>query len=248
MIRVFVQAVKILSILALTVAIAGGSVWFFDYWTERSASEMEGRPVTIEIAQDDDGGTVAEKLTDAGLVRYGFYFEQRLRFGGAELRPGTYTLRVGMSVPEILQVVTVPDETTTDDSGDAATSATNQPGFQVTFIEGQRIEQNAQVVEEAGLENGAADYIAAARDVDQFRSNYAFLESVPERRHPGGVPLPEHLQHRRGRDSGRCHPLPAFDVRVAGRAGAPGGSGPDGDVAVRGRDARLDRGARGGHP
>lgn len=179
MIRVFVQAVKILSILALTVAIAGGSVWFFDYWTDRSASEMEGRPVTIQITEDDDGGSVAEKLTDAGLVRYGFYFEQRLRFGGGELRPGTYTLRVGMSVPEILKVVTVPDTGEAADTGDAA-AATNQPGFQVTFIEGQRIEQNAQVVQDAGLENGAADYIAAAQDVDQFRSNYAFLESVPD--------------------------------------------------------------------
>lgn len=177
MIRVFVQAVKILSILALTVAIAGGSVWFFDYWTDRSTSEMEGRPVTIEITDDDDGGTVAEKLTDSGLVRYGFYFEQRLRFGGGELRPGTYTLRVGMSVPEIVQAVTVPEE---DTAGDTATASTNQPAFQVTFIEGQRIEQNAQVVEEAGLENGAAEYIAAAQDVDQFRSNYAFLESVPQ--------------------------------------------------------------------
>lgn len=180
LIRVFVQAVKILSILALTVAIAGGSVWFFDYWTERSASEMEGRPVTIQITDEDDGGSVAEKLTDAGVVRYGFYFEQRLRFGGGELRPGTYTLRVGMSVPEILQVVTVHDENTSDDTGEVASTSSDQPAFQVTFIEGQRIEQNAQVVEEAGLENGAADYIAAAQDVDQFRSNYAFLESVPD--------------------------------------------------------------------
>jgi UPF0755 protein len=175
LIRLFVQAVKILSIVALTVAIAGGSVWFFDYWTERSTSGLEGRPVTIQITEEDDGASVAEKLSDAELIRYGLYFEQRLRFGGGELRPGTYTLRVGMSVPEILNVVTVPDT----GGGDEAAVSNNQPPFQVTFIEGQRIEQNAQVVEEAGLENGAGDYLAAAQNVDQFRGNYAFLESVP---------------------------------------------------------------------
>lgn len=177
MIRLFVQAVKILSIVVLTVAIAGGSVWFFDYWTQRSASDLEGRPVTIEITAEDDGATVADKLTDAELVRYGFYFEQRLRFGGGELRPGVYTLRVGMSVPEILDVVTIPDAG--GDEEEAAAETSSQPAFQVTFIEGQRIEQNAVVVQEAGLANGAADYVAAAQNADSFRGNYAFLDSVP---------------------------------------------------------------------
>lgn len=177
MIRLFVQAVKILSIVVLTVAIAGGSVWFFDYWTQRSASDLEGRPVTIEITAEDDGATVADKLTDAELVRYGFYFEQRLRFGGGELRPGVYTLRVGMSVPEILDAVTIPDAG--GDEEEAAAETSSQPAFQVTFIEGQRIEQNAVVVQEAGLANGAADYVAAAQNADSFRGNYAFLDSVP---------------------------------------------------------------------
>lgn len=177
MIRLFVQAVKILSIAVLTIAIAGGSIWFFDYWTERSESEMEGRPVTIEITDEDDGGTVAEKLTDAELINYGFYFEQRLRFGGGELQPGVYTLRVGMSVPEILDSITVPDEGGDDE--EAVAQSDTQAPFQVTFIEGQRIEQNAVVVEQAGLENGAAEYVAAAQNADNFRNNYSFLESVP---------------------------------------------------------------------
>jgi UPF0755 protein len=179
LIRIFVQAVKIISIIVLTVAIAGGSVWFFDYWTDRTESDLIGRPVTIEITEDDDGGTLAEKLTDAELVRYGFYFEQRLRFGGGELRPGVYTLRIGMSVPEILDVVTVPDEGGDEEEVAVAENEGQQP-FTVTFIEGQRIEQNAGVVEGAGLQNGAADYAAAAQDADAFRGNYSFLESVPE--------------------------------------------------------------------
>ncbi len=179
MIRLLVQTVKILSIVVLTVAIAGGSVWFFDYWTSESQSEMVGRPVTVEITEEDDGSSVAEKLTDAEVIRYGFYFEQRLRFGGGELKPGVYNLRVGMSVPEIIDRVTVPSEDAPDDE-EAAQGNTSQPSFSVTFIEGQRIEQNAAVVEEAGLQNGAAEYLAAAQDVDRFRGSYSFLESVPE--------------------------------------------------------------------
>jgi UPF0755 protein len=180
LIRLFVQAVKILSIVVLTVAVAGGSVWFFDYWTDRTESEMVGRPVTIEITAEDDGGTVAEKLTDTELVRYGAYFEQRLRFGGGELRPGTYTLRIGMSVPEILDVVTVPDEDDGTDEEAVETTNSGQPSFQVTFIEGQRIEQNAVVVEQAGLAEGASSYVAAAQNADNFRGSYNFLESVPQ--------------------------------------------------------------------
>lgn len=181
----FVQAVKVLSIVVLTVAVAGGSVWFFDYWTARSESDMVGRPVTVEITEEDDGSTVADKLTDAELVNYGFYFEQRLRFGGGELRPGVYTLRVGMSVPEILDAVTVPEEEVASTDEDAAASGNEgQPSFEVTFIEGQRIEQNAVVVEEAGLQNGSAEYLAAAQNADAFRGSYSFLETVPE-----GAPL-----------------------------------------------------------
>lgn len=181
----FVQAVKVLSIVVLTVAVAGGSVWFFDYWTARSESDMVGRPVTVEITEEDDGSTVADKLTDAELVNYGFYFEQRLRFGGGELRPGVYTLRVGMSVPEILDAVTVPEEeVASTDEDAAATGNEGQPSFEVTFIEGQRIEQNAVVVEEAGLQNGSAEYLAAAQNADAFRGSYSFLETVPE-----GAPL-----------------------------------------------------------
>jgi UPF0755 protein len=179
LIRIFVQAVKIISIVVLTIAVAGGSVWFFDYWTDRSASEMQGRPVTVEITEEDDGGSVAEKLADADLIRYGFYFEQRLRFGGGELRPGIYTLRVGMSVPEIIDVVTIPEQ---DDGGEEQATAGNegQQPFQVTFIEGQRIEQNAAVVEQSGLQSGASEYVTAAQNADTFRGNYEFLESVPQ--------------------------------------------------------------------
>jgi UPF0755 protein len=170
---------KVFSIVVLAIVLAGGSVWFFNYWQDQHRSSEIGRPVTVEITDEDDSTTVAEKLTDSDLVRYGFYFETRMRFSGVELRPGVYTLRIGMSVPEIINVITIADEGSADAEAEAGDTAAPQ-SFQVTFIEGQRIEQNGAALEAAGMPNGNADYVAAAKDVDSFRSSYPFLDSVPQ--------------------------------------------------------------------
>lgn len=179
MVRILSSALKIASIALLAVVLAGGSVWFFNYWQDRAQSEEIGRPVTIDITDDDDSGTVAEKLVDADLVRYGFYFETRMRFSDVELRPGTYTLRIGMSVPQIIGEITVPDTGSADAETEDGT-ATAQQAFNVTFIEGQRLEENAAALEEAGMTDAAGDYISAAQDVDSYRGNYPLLESVPQ--------------------------------------------------------------------
>lgn len=171
------SALKVVSIVALAVIVAGGSVWFFNYWQDRARSEEIGRPVTIEVTEEDDSGTIAEKLNDAELVRYAPYFETRMRFSGVELRPGVYTLRIGMSVPDIIEVITVADTGSADAEEEAASTST--ASFEVTFIEGQRLEQYAVVLQEAGMPKSAAQYIATANDVDSFRGSYSFLESVP---------------------------------------------------------------------
>jgi hypothetical protein len=74
LVRFLTQSLKIISILALTALVVIGSVSFFDYWTDREKSEEIGRPVTITITEEDDGGSVADKLTDADLINYGIYF------------------------------------------------------------------------------------------------------------------------------------------------------------------------------
>jgi cell division protein YceG involved in septum cleavage len=71
-VRFLTQSLKILSVLLLAVLVIAGSVSFFNYWTDRQQSEEIGRPVTLTITEDDDGTTVAEKLTDADLIQYGF--------------------------------------------------------------------------------------------------------------------------------------------------------------------------------
>lgn len=174
LVRIITQTLKIVSIVTLVVLVVAGSVSFFDYWTDRQRPEEIGRPVTITIAEDDDGSTLADKLTDAELINSGLYFETRFRFSADELQPGTYTLRHGMSVSEIIDAVSVPAA----DEPDATIEA---PGdaIRVTFIEGERIEQHAQTLVEAGWEGDPQAFIDAAHNPAN-PDQWDFLGDLPD--------------------------------------------------------------------
>lgn len=180
MIRVFTQSLKIVSILVVAGIVIGGSVAFFDYWSERTASKEEGRPVTFQLTAEDDTGTVADKLVDADLVRWKWYFEGRMRLSGDDLQPGTYTLRKGMSVSEIINAITISGEdgdvADAADTGDNGAAASEALSF--TFIEGQRIEEFAAAAEEAGLPGGGQAFIDAANNPDN-RARWEFLDDLP---------------------------------------------------------------------
>ncbi|MDQ3657652.1 MAG: endolytic transglycosylase MltG [Chloroflexota bacterium] len=174
LVRVLTQSLKIISIVGLTLLVVVGSVSFFDYWTDRERAEEIGRPVTITIAEDDDGSTLADKLTDAELINSGFYFETRFRFSADDLQPGTYTLRHGMSVSEIIDAVSVPAA----DDPDATVEAPGQ-AITVTFIEGERIEQHAQKLVEAGWEGDPQAFIDAAYNPAN-PDQWDFLSDLPD--------------------------------------------------------------------
>lgn len=180
MIRTLANSLKVASIVLLTLAVAGGSVWFFNYWVDREQPQEVGRAVVITISDEDDDSTVAEKLKDAELIRYPIVFENMMRFSGTELKPGTYNLRIGMSTTQILDTITIAVVAEEGDGEATAAEGPARPEFSVTFIEGQRIEENAVVLEEAGMPGAAVEYIELANDVDFWRDTYSFLEGVPE--------------------------------------------------------------------
>lgn len=178
MIRTLANSMKIVSIVMLTLAVAGGSVWFFDYWVEREQPMNVGRSVVVTIDDEDDVSTVAEKLEEAELITQPWYFENKMRFANLELQPGSYNLQVGMSTNSILDIIAA-DSVPEDDDEDAVASGPTRPDFTVTFIEGQRIEQNAVVLEQAGMPGAGQQYVELAYDVDRWRGSYWFLEDVP---------------------------------------------------------------------
>lgn len=178
MIRTLANSLKVVSIVILALAVAGGSVWFFNFWVDREQPMEVGRAVVITISEDDDDSTVAKKLQDEELISQPWYFENKMRLSGLELSPGTYNLRIGMSTNQILDVITV-EEVASSDEATTTASGPERAAFDVTFIEGQRIEENALVLEQAGMPGGAAEYIELANDVDYWRDAYPFLADVP---------------------------------------------------------------------
>ncbi|MBA2276537.1 MAG: endolytic transglycosylase MltG, partial [Chloroflexia bacterium] len=184
MIRVLTQSLKIISIVVMALLVIFGSAAFFDYWRDRASPESLGRPVTIQIAAEDDTAAVSDKLTSAGLVRYGFYFETRMRLSTGDLLPGTYTLRRGMGVPDIIDAITV------EGTGGEEEQAEAPRPIEVTLIEGQRAEEFGVVLEEAGVEGGAQAFMAAVNDPSN-REQWDFLEDLPQGRNVEGYLFPD---------------------------------------------------------
>lgn len=178
MIHAIANFMKVISIVLLALAVAGGSVWFFDYWVDREQPVNVGRSVVVTVGEEDEVSDVADKLEEAELINQPWYFENKMRFASLELSPGTYNLQVGMSTNQILDVITV---AAVPDEGDEAETASGpeRPQFDVTFIEGQRIEENAAVLEAAGMPGAGAEYIELAQDANRWRDAYWFLADIP---------------------------------------------------------------------
>lgn len=181
-VRALTQTLKIISVLVVSGIVVVGSVAFFDYWTDRAQSDAVGRPVTVEVTAEDTGSTLSDKLTDSGLVKYGVYFETRYRFAGAELQPGTYTLRRGMSVNEIINAITVPDEgeDLAAEGSDAADQDAPAESIEVTFIEGQRVEEYATTLVEAGWTGDPRAFIDLTNAAPANPDLWPFLADLPE--------------------------------------------------------------------
>lgn len=186
MVRVLIQGLKVVTIAMATILAISGSIWFFDYWQDRELAGERGRPVVVQITEEDDSSSVAGKLTDSELVTFGIYFEARMRFSEVELRPGIYTLRTGMSVPDIIDAITM-EAALGDDEETADTVA--EP-IEVTFIEGQRAEEFAATLEAAGMPNGAQEFMDALDDPD-IRASFDFLDGIPEGASINGFLFPD---------------------------------------------------------
>jgi uncharacterized YceG family protein len=66
--------------------------------------------VTVVIPPHSGIGTVADRLTKAGVIGSSFFFEARAAIDGdrSDLRPGTYHLKLDMSYGDVLRILTTP--------------------------------------------------------------------------------------------------------------------------------------------
>jgi UPF0755 protein len=192
--RLTVQSLKIISIITVAVLIVAGARVGFDYAVGRTTDDRTGEEVSFTVSADDNDETIAERLTDQELIRYGFLFTNQMRLAGAELQPGEYTLTYGMSNTEIIDEITVPEEESeggADDTTDEADATADEDvtTSQVTVIENMRLEQIAQLWADAGLEGGAEAFIAATQE--DFSDSFPFLAERPEGASLEGYLFPE---------------------------------------------------------
>lgn len=186
MLRLTVQSMKILSILAVAVLVIAGTRAGFDYAMGRVADPRAGERVTFQVTEDDTSDTIAERLVDEELIRSTTVFTTQMRFAG-ELLPGEYTLEHGMSASEIIGEITDDGEEETADTGsggdEEVTSTT------VTVIEGWRMEQDAQAYADAGLQGGAEAFMTATQE--DYSDSFEFLQDRPSGATLEGYLFPE---------------------------------------------------------
>ena len=184
MVRILTQTIKIVAIAGIGLLVAVGATRAMAYYLDEVRAEDAGRPVTVAIADGDGASDVAAKLEDEGLIRSKTYFETQIRLSGVDLVVGEHNLRKGMSVPELVDVMTGGGEQIAAAGGEAVEEdededADEEPTTaQVTIIEGWRTEQIAAEVEEAGLEGGAEAFIEATKE--DYSGQFWFLEDLPD--------------------------------------------------------------------
>ena len=106
MLRVFTQSLKVVTIAALSVVVLATGVWAFSYAAELARPSDAGEPVMLTVFEDQTDVEVADELAAQGLIRSTLLFQGQFKLSGGALIPGTYTLRKGMSVPQIVDRIT----------------------------------------------------------------------------------------------------------------------------------------------
>jgi UPF0755 protein len=172
--RIFTQSLKVVTVAALAVVVLAAGAWAFSYTSELARPSDAGSAVMVTVFEDQTDDEIARELAAQGLIRSTLLFQGQLRLSGGALQPGTYTLRKGMSVPQIVDRITgaAPAE-----EEPAQAAATAPESFDITIPEGWRVEQIAAEYEKLGGAGGAAAFMDAVAQID--RSQFDFLADVP---------------------------------------------------------------------
>ncbi|MBQ5756480.1 MAG: endolytic transglycosylase MltG [Erysipelotrichaceae bacterium] len=140
--------VYVLTTMLLCVFIA---VMFLRVFNDVLAFSTESRAITITIDKDDTIDDVADKMVDAGLIRYGWLMSYVANFEGetGPYQEGTHTLNDDMNYMQLLDEIAV--------------KPVARETVWVTFTEGMTIDEIALLLEEKGVCK-AEDFKTAAKE------------------------------------------------------------------------------------
>lgn len=126
------------------------------------ATVAPGGQVAFVIEKGDTTTTVSERLAQMGLVQSARAFRFLVIWRGAEdrLRAGSFTLRQGMTMDQLIEAFLAPQVREAS----------------ITFIEGRRIEEYAETLGKSGANVDAAQFLSLARE-GVFA--YDFLQARP---------------------------------------------------------------------
>lgn len=183
--RILTQSLKVITIAGLAVMVLAAGVWAFSYTTNLARPSDVGQPVMFSVFEDQTDAEVADELAKQGLIRNTLLFQGQFRLAGGALVPGTYTLRKGMSIPQIVDRITgaAPE----DEPAQVASSAPES--FDITIPEGWRMEQIAEEYERLGGAGGKQAFLDAVNDID--RSQFDFLADLPADKSLEGYLFPD---------------------------------------------------------
>ncbi len=172
--RILTQSLKVITIAGLAVMVLAAGVWAFSYTTKLARPSDVGQPVMFSVFEDQTDAEVADELAKQGLIRSTLLFQGQYKLSGGALVPGTYTLRKGMSIPQIVDRITGAAPADEPASVDAAAAPES---FDITIPEGWRMEQIAEEYERLGGAGGKQAFLDAVKDID--RSQFDFLADLP---------------------------------------------------------------------
>lgn len=130
------------------------SVMFLRVFNDVLAFSTENEAITVEIEKDDTTDDVAQKLMDAGLIKYGWLFSYVAKFEGqtAPYEPGEHTLNDNMNYMQLLDEIEIKQNA--------------RETVWVTFTEGMTLDEIAETLEENGVCDAEEFEDAAKSDTD----------------------------------------------------------------------------------
>jgi len=149
---------KIISSAILFIAILLGGFFYFRHQVYFSQGTQKNI-VTFEIKKGEGNEKIATGLEGKGVIasRYYFYYYVKMSGLSGKIMPGDYLLSGKMTVPEVVHVITNPEEQVA----------------KITFPEGFTSEDMAEVLEENGFDEDG--FLSLVNNPTIFRKRYAFL-------------------------------------------------------------------------
>lgn len=133
----------------------------------RRPADSSDTPVKFVVETGESTTRIATGLRDAGLIRQPLLFTLLVRTQGfdGELQSGTYVLRPSMTMSQIISLMR-----TSQQANEA----------RVLIREGERLEQVAETLSEAGLANVTPEaFLSSARNPAAFKAQHPLLADLP---------------------------------------------------------------------